>query len=366
MDVTRDISCFSETSCENNKNHQKKSQYFSVLDNHCSHFAIEVIDYVIENGIVLLFFPPHCSHELQPLDRTVYGPLKQFVGPIQGAWMRNNPGKTMTFYDLPGIIRQPWPRAPVLSYITSGFSVTGIYPFDRNIFSDQDFAPSYVTDRPNPEADLTKGTPDERQEKEKDNSADTRSSETLGESSTSYPKDSSIVDVIRNPAEEWNILKCYLENNNQEMQIAAGDGHCLLHSVLIMLESENVAKITTEDICSRLENVNISNVEYYRSFSIDGDNLANDVQEYIYFNEYNINTADLVISAICNCLGVTAIIYEARCRHVITLHHEPGRPAVSAIRMRSSFHLMLFSLVSTATRSCQISALINKGTTFCR
>ena len=77
------------------------------------------------------------------------------------------------------------------------------------------------------------------------------------------------------------------------MQIIAEDGHCLLHSVSIMLESENVAKITAEDLW--LENEIISNIEYYRSFSTDSDNLANGVQEYIYFNEYNTNTADLVI-----------------------------------------------------------------------
>ena len=33
------------------------------------------------------------------------------------------------------------------------------------------------------------------------------------------------MDVIRNPAEEWNILKCYLEKKNQETQTVAGDGH---------------------------------------------------------------------------------------------------------------------------------------------
>ena len=46
-----------------------------LLDNHYSHLAIDVLDYCKDNGVVLLSFPPHCSHKLQPLDRTVFGSL---------------------------------------------------------------------------------------------------------------------------------------------------------------------------------------------------------------------------------------------------------------------------------------------------
>ena len=46
------------------------------------------------NGVVILSFPPHCSHELQPLDRSVYGPLKKYVNSFCDSWMRNNPGKS--------------------------------------------------------------------------------------------------------------------------------------------------------------------------------------------------------------------------------------------------------------------------------
>ena len=34
--------------------------------------------------------------------------------------------------------------------IIKGFEVTGIYPFNRNIFTDVEYAPSFVTDRPSP------------------------------------------------------------------------------------------------------------------------------------------------------------------------------------------------------------------------
>ncbi|XP_033119606.1 uncharacterized protein LOC117118966 [Anneissia japonica] len=35
-----------------------------LLDNHSSHLSIEVIDMARDNGVVMLSFPPHCSHKL--------------------------------------------------------------------------------------------------------------------------------------------------------------------------------------------------------------------------------------------------------------------------------------------------------------
>ena len=62
--------------------HAKPSQdrpVLLLLDNHNSHLSVEAIDLCKQSGVVLLSFPPHCSHKLQPLDRNVYGPFKKFV-----------------------------------------------------------------------------------------------------------------------------------------------------------------------------------------------------------------------------------------------------------------------------------------------
>ena len=47
-----------------------------LLDNHESHICIKGLDFAKENGIVMLSFPPRCTHRLQPLDRSIYGPFK--------------------------------------------------------------------------------------------------------------------------------------------------------------------------------------------------------------------------------------------------------------------------------------------------
>lgn len=97
-----------------------------LLDNHGSHLSIEGLNFARSNGIVMLSFPPHCSHKLQPLDRTVYGPFKKFFNSACDDWMINNPGRTMTIYDIPQLVSHAYPLAMTPSNISSGFQCTGI------------------------------------------------------------------------------------------------------------------------------------------------------------------------------------------------------------------------------------------------
>ncbi|XP_065669168.1 uncharacterized protein LOC136088688 [Hydra vulgaris] len=92
-----------------------------ILDNHESHVSIVCLDLAKKNGITMLSFPPHCSHKLQPLDRSVYGPLKRYYNTACDDWV-----------------------------VSAGFAVAGIEPFNPNVFSDNEFLASYVTDRPEP------------------------------------------------------------------------------------------------------------------------------------------------------------------------------------------------------------------------
>ncbi|KAJ8939486.1 hypothetical protein NQ318_022540 [Aromia moschata] len=127
-----------------------ESPVLLLLDNHSSHLSIETVNIAKENGVVMLSFPPHCTHKLQPLDVSVFGPLKKYLATAQDGWLRSNPGKTITIYDIPKIVTTALPLAATPSNIIKGFTRTGIYPFNRDVFDDADFAPSYVTDRDDP------------------------------------------------------------------------------------------------------------------------------------------------------------------------------------------------------------------------
>ena len=110
---------------------------------------MDCLDLAKQNGITLLSFPPHCSHKLQPLDRSVYGPLKRFYNAACDDWVVSNP-RPMTIFDIVGIVSKAYAKAFTPSNITAGFKVAGIEPFNANIFNEDEFLASYVTDRPEP------------------------------------------------------------------------------------------------------------------------------------------------------------------------------------------------------------------------
>ena len=109
-----------------------------LLDNHASHISLEAIDFCKSSNITLLSFPPHCSHELQPLDKSVYGPFKTYYNQGADSWLRNplNAGNTMTIHSLPKLISYAFEKGVVSENIISGFRSTGIFPLDRHAIPD--------------------------------------------------------------------------------------------------------------------------------------------------------------------------------------------------------------------------------------
>lgn len=118
-----------------------------ILDNHESHVNIEVVKYAKLNGVTLLTLPPHCSNKLQPLDVAIYSSFKARYNSAMNNWMVSNPGRTVTIYNIPGFVSTIMSQAFSQSNILSGFRKTGIHPYNPDIFTDEDFLCSAVTDR---------------------------------------------------------------------------------------------------------------------------------------------------------------------------------------------------------------------------
>lgn len=113
-----------------------------------SHISVDSLKKAKENGIVMLTFPPHCSHKMQPLDVSVYFPLKNFYNTQCASWMVSNPGQTLSIYNIASLASRAFELAFTPKNIVAGFSSTGICPLNRDVFTEIDFMSSAVTDRP--------------------------------------------------------------------------------------------------------------------------------------------------------------------------------------------------------------------------
>jgi len=114
--------------------------------NNQSHISIKTINFYKAKCITLITFQSHCSHKLQLLDVSVYGSLKHYynVATDQLVW---NPDKTLTIYEIPKLVSIAVPQAFKPQNIQNGFSKTDIWSFNSEIFSDENFLSSVVTDR---------------------------------------------------------------------------------------------------------------------------------------------------------------------------------------------------------------------------
>lgn len=87
----------------------KENPALILMDNHSSHVNLRVVEFARQNSIIIVTFPPHCSHKLQPLDVTVYGPFKTRYRIAMNEWMLwLYPGKTVTIYQVGQFVKEAY------------------------------------------------------------------------------------------------------------------------------------------------------------------------------------------------------------------------------------------------------------------
>ena len=94
----------------------------------------------------MLSIPPHTSHRLQPLDKTFFGPLKTSYNREIDKWLVSKPGKQVNNWELSELYCHAYEQAATVQKAVNGFRSAGIVPFNPDIFGDEDFAPSTVTE----------------------------------------------------------------------------------------------------------------------------------------------------------------------------------------------------------------------------
>lgn len=85
---------------------------------------------------------------MQPLDVGVYGPFKDKCKVTLNEWVQKNPGKTINIHTISHLTKKPFEEASSKSKTVFAFKKkTGLWPINGNVFTVDNFIPSYVTDQ---------------------------------------------------------------------------------------------------------------------------------------------------------------------------------------------------------------------------
>lgn len=124
-----------------------------ILDGHSTHVRnLEVINKARLHGVVIICLPPHCSHKIQPLDVSFMKPLSTYYNSEVTKWLRNHPGRTVSTFQVAQLLTPAFQKAATAQTAANGFRKTGLWPVNRDVFEEHEFAPSEPTDRPMPTA----------------------------------------------------------------------------------------------------------------------------------------------------------------------------------------------------------------------
>nr|XP_047139049.1 uncharacterized protein LOC124814970 [Hydra vulgaris] len=135
------------TSSERVQPQSRNQPVLLILDGHSSHKKnLSVIKKARHSIVIILSLPSHCTHKLQPLDVLFFKSLKIFYDQEVSTWLRHHPGRPVTELEVGELFGKAYGKAATVQNCQSGFKKCGIYPFDRNVFTEEDFAAAKATD----------------------------------------------------------------------------------------------------------------------------------------------------------------------------------------------------------------------------
>ncbi|VDH90293.1 Hypothetical predicted protein [Mytilus galloprovincialis] len=113
-----------------------------ILDGHSSHESLALIQEGIKEDVVVLSLPPHTTHYLQPLDRTVFGPFSKQYDRACSEFLQQNILHKVDKWTFPTLFHTAWNSALTNENIKSGFRACGIYPFNPLAIPECAYLPS--------------------------------------------------------------------------------------------------------------------------------------------------------------------------------------------------------------------------------
>jgi hypothetical protein len=106
------------------------------MDGHGSHITAKLIAHCMEHAIDLLILPPHTSHKLQPLDVSIFSPLKRALAAETDAASRLDSGRIQRV-DWTNMYIRAREKAFTSLNIQSGWKATGLEPLSPILVLDK-------------------------------------------------------------------------------------------------------------------------------------------------------------------------------------------------------------------------------------
>jgi len=112
-----------------------------IVDGRYSHTKnVDVVDKAREHSVSIVSLPPHSTHKMQPLVVGFLKPLKTYCAQEIETWLGNNPGRIVTPFLVCRLFGPAYRRAATMETSVNSFTKTGLFPCNRHIFQDHEFA----------------------------------------------------------------------------------------------------------------------------------------------------------------------------------------------------------------------------------
>ena len=115
-----------------------QSKHLLLLDGHTCHSKnLEAIKLARQNNVVMLSFPAHTTHRLQPLDVTFFKSLKSWYNIEIEHYLRCSQGKPVGVHLVSSLVGRSFVKAATMETAVNGFRKTGLWPPNRHVFDEE-------------------------------------------------------------------------------------------------------------------------------------------------------------------------------------------------------------------------------------
>jgi hypothetical protein len=120
------------------KSKARRSYRILILDGHGSHLTLDFLSYCDDNKILLMVFPPHSTHSLQPLDVVMFAPLSNAYSSELAEYLHRTQGLILvTKSDFFLLFWPAYTSSFTSTNISRAFEATGVEPRNADVVLDR-------------------------------------------------------------------------------------------------------------------------------------------------------------------------------------------------------------------------------------